>query len=286
MPLPPSRQCRVAAIAGHLCRHTGGAAGSEAAVAGVSADSSTGAQQPPDGDDQGNVIRRQKFDTVLPRVMRQNGIDMWIYVMRPWTPDPLRFEFGASEGVFIFTDRGGERIERAAFCRATEWNSDGALQDPGAYDIVSTEGMERDADGDESLSSTLTEIDLRFVGLAEFVRERNPKRIGINTTEELSLGAFQDGRQLGPHSSPLTDGMSYKDYVLLLAALDDEHASRVCSAEYVFVDYLAGRVEAEIDLYRQWCEANQTLRLHRDVISCCFYQDKLRTSTRKPRLFI
>ncbi|MGI0086143.1 MAG: hypothetical protein ACREBQ_13770, partial [Nitrososphaerales archaeon] len=29
-----------------------------------------------------NQIRREKFDTVLPEIMKKNDIDMWIYVMR------------------------------------------------------------------------------------------------------------------------------------------------------------------------------------------------------------
>ena len=61
----------------------------------------------------------------------------------------------------VRADRGGGRIERAAFSES--------VQDPGAFDIFEEEGMERESD------ASLTEIDLRFVGLEEFVRERNPR---------------------------------------------------------------------------------------------------------------
>ena len=33
-------------------------------------------------------IRREKFDLVLPEVMRANDVDMWIHVMRETIPDP------------------------------------------------------------------------------------------------------------------------------------------------------------------------------------------------------
>ena len=33
-----------------------------------------------------NQVRNSKFDTVLPQVMRDNEIDMWIHVMRPRPP--------------------------------------------------------------------------------------------------------------------------------------------------------------------------------------------------------
>ncbi len=62
-----------------------------------------------------NQIRRDKFDVILPQVMRKNDIDMWIHVMREAIPDPFGTqELGSSSGVFIFTDRGGDRIERRA----------------------------------------------------------------------------------------------------------------------------------------------------------------------------
>ena len=78
-----------------------------------------------------NHIRRERFYLLLPRVMREQDIDMWIHVIRPWSwggTDPLRYEFGSKSGVFVFTDRGGDRIERVVF--------QGSVQDPGAYDIV------------------------------------------------------------------------------------------------------------------------------------------------------
>jgi hypothetical protein len=70
---------------------------------------------PDDSAELENRIRHKKFDEALPRVMRDNNIDMWIHIMQPWIPDPLRFELGASSAVFIFTDRGENRIERIAY---------------------------------------------------------------------------------------------------------------------------------------------------------------------------
>ena len=78
-----------------------------------------------------NHIRLERFYLILPRVMRDHDIDMWIHVIRPWSwggTDPLRYEFGSKSGVFIFTDRGDDRIERVVF--------QGRVQDPEAYDIV------------------------------------------------------------------------------------------------------------------------------------------------------
>ena len=50
--------------------------------------------------------------------MRENGIDMWIHVMREAIPDSFGAdELGSTSGVFVFTDRGGDRIERAILGR-------------------------------------------------------------------------------------------------------------------------------------------------------------------------
>jgi hypothetical protein len=66
-------------------------------------------------------IRREKFDRILPEAMRENGIDMWIVAMREGHHDPLWELLGrgyvGTTGYFIFTDRGGDRIERIAVGR-------------------------------------------------------------------------------------------------------------------------------------------------------------------------
>jgi len=83
------------------------------------------------------------------------------------------------------------------------------------------------------------------VGLREFVAERDPKCIGVNYMDDLATASSSE-------AAPLTDGISYKDYNLLIEALGEKYAQRVCSAEYVIMDYLAGRVMEEIELYEQF----------------------------------
>ena len=63
-------------------------------------------------------IRLDKFEQVLPRAMRDNGIDMWIVAVKENHYDPLWKDLGRGYitgiGYYVFTDRGGDRIERAA----------------------------------------------------------------------------------------------------------------------------------------------------------------------------
>jgi Xaa-Pro aminopeptidase len=71
-----------------------------------------------------NLIRQEKLDIILPQAMRDNNIDMWIIVNKYGRFDPLSRELGGVgasdkwyQGKFraylVFTDRGGDKIERA-----------------------------------------------------------------------------------------------------------------------------------------------------------------------------
>ena len=63
-------------------------------------------------------IRLDKFEQVLPLAMRAPGIDMWIVAVKENHYDPLWEDLGRGYvtgiGYYVFTDRGGDRIERAA----------------------------------------------------------------------------------------------------------------------------------------------------------------------------
>ena len=189
-----------------------------------------------------NQIRREKFDRILPQAMRDNKIDMWIHVIRPWTPDPLAYEFGSNSGIFIFTDCCGDRIERIVFKFGRE------VEDPGAYDMIGSEDEDFDQQNyyapEAPEEAPEIELDYRFKGLGEFVAERDPKRIGINYSEKLALAE-------GSEMRPLTDGISHTDYIQLVKAFGDKYAKRMVSAEYLIIDYLSRRVKKEIELHRQ-----------------------------------
>lgn len=151
-------------------------------------------------------IRLDKFEHVLPLAMRAHGIDMWIVAVKENHYDPLWEDLGRGYvtgiGYYVFTDRGGDRIERAAL------GPNGYLiEQSGAYDIFAP-------------ASTL----------ASFVKERDPKRIGLNMSE-----------QIGP-----ADGLSHTMYQHLAATLGPQYAARFVSAERVVSDFRSRRVATEI----------------------------------------
>jgi Xaa-Pro aminopeptidase len=158
-----------------------------------------------------NQIRRDKFDYILPQAMRENGIDMWITVQKEGNYDPLWLDLGPGEigtgsiGFIIFTDRGGNRIERAALGIGGR-----EIRGSGAYDIFGSPD-----------------------GLKEFVTERDPKRIGVNMSENY-------GR---------ADGISHSEYEYLVRTLGKPYDSRIVSAEKLVSDFFCRRVASEIVVF-------------------------------------
>jgi hypothetical protein len=195
-----------------------------------------------------NQIRREKFNLVLPQVMRKNNVDMWIHVMRETIPDPFGAEeLGSTSGVFVFTDRGGDRIERAVLGR--RWGASHAgetwrvhwdtklVEECGAYDIIHDPVLVLQPPG-----GPMTEYDYRFKGLREFVQARDPKRIALNFKHD--LGPY-------PTTTRAQDGLSHTDYLLLAEELGDKYAGRIVSSERVMMDYIIRKVPSEIELLKK-----------------------------------
>jgi hypothetical protein len=180
--------------------------------------------------------------------MRNNDIDMWIHVMRETIPDPFgRGEFGSTSGVFVFTDRGGERIERAVLGRRwgdshagetwrVHWDTK-TVETCDCYDIVEPSILVRQPPGGPE-----TEYDYRFEGLREFVEQRDPQRIALNF--KLELGPY-------PTTTRAEDGLSHTDYLLLADEIGEGYASRIVSSEYVMMDYISRKVPSEIELLKE-----------------------------------
>jgi Xaa-Pro aminopeptidase len=105
-------------------------------------------------------------------------------------------------GYYVFTDRGRDRIERAAL-----GPSGYMVQESGAYDIFAPASS-----------------------LGAFVKERNPKQIGVNMSDEI-----------GP-----ADGLSFTMHRHLVKTLGEPYASRLVSAEKLVSEFRSRRVASEI----------------------------------------
>ena len=164
-----------------------------------------------------HLIRKEKLDFILPGAMRDNNVDMWIHVIRAGDSDPMAKDFGSVSGYIIFTDQGGDRIERALF---------GSSGHPDFFDIFGSREISRAIAGydygkqDPGIYDELT----------AFVAERDPKTIAVNTSDWLAVA----------------DGISYSQYLKLEKNLGPKYSERIVSAENVVTDFKVRRVQREV----------------------------------------
>jgi Xaa-Pro aminopeptidase len=167
-----------------------------------------------------NNILRWRLDNLIPTLMRSEGIDMWLIINRgEYHPDPIYWTMVPEPRIsggrhLIFYDRGGEGgVERlvASTGAMGEW-----------YGAAYTERKEDP-----------------FESLADFIRERNPRKIGINTSEHL-YWSFADGITA-----------TYKKK--LEQALGSELSSKLVSAEKLCIRWLETRSPHELSVYRHIC---------------------------------
>lgn len=178
-----------------------------------------------------HLMRREKLDLILPGAMRDNDVDMWIHVTRQGDPDPMAQQFGNAWGYIVFTDRGGGRIERALF-------GGGGNRD--FFDIFGSREIRMAIAGYDYGDQDFAIYD----ELRDFVAERDPTTIAVNTSDWLAIA----------------DGISHSQYVKLEKILGPEYSARIVSAENVITDFRVRRTQREIVAY-----AN-ALEIHRRIL--------------------
>ena len=167
------------------------------------------------------LITEQKYRDVLPRAMRNQGIDCWLILDREFNPDPILVDLGGDTGgvrtAHMFFDRG-TGIEKVVI------NSHGFRERiiPELFDEVIFYGYEP-----EGIAPHLKPV----------IEQRDPQRIGINCSPTL----------------PMADGLSYELRRFLEQVLGPKYSARMVSAELVARDYRTTRVPAEIEFYRRLC---------------------------------
>jgi Xaa-Pro aminopeptidase len=163
-----------------------------------------------------------RFEQVLPRIMRREGVDMWLVICREHAEDPVYTTlvphpsmFAWRLTMFVYTDRGAAGIERLTVNRY----GGGDLHK--AFPAYYTAAWEP-----ESLDP--------WARLAQIVRDRKPKKIAIN---ESGTFAFADG---------LTASLKTR----LVEALGPEYAGRLVSSERLAVGWLEARTTDELAFYK------------------------------------
>lgn len=172
-------------------------------------------------------ILRERLDTIVPRIMRERGVDMWILVARENFEEPVVRTMLDAESlaarrrtILIFHDRGaGLGVERMTVSRYGL----GDLFKP-AWDPA------REPD--------------QWARLAAIVRERSPRRIAVNSSR---LTAY-------------ADGMTLSAWEEMTEALGPALSKRLVRDEVLPVRWLETRTPTELALYPQ------LIRLTRAII--------------------
>ncbi|MFN8343049.1 MAG: M24 family metallopeptidase [Cyclobacteriaceae bacterium] len=165
-------------------------------------------------------LLEDRLRTLLPTLMRREGIDMWVVISREYNEDPVIktllpevWMAARRTTMLIAFDRGaGQELEFLAVAR---------------YDVgkMFKRAWDPDANPDQ------------WAQLGKIVAERNPKKIGVNKAP--SWG----------HA----DGLTANDYENFLRVLPAALKSHVVSAEKLAVAWLETRTEKEMAIYPQIC---------------------------------
>lgn len=171
--------------------------------------------------DQARVIDElldDRLRTLLPKLMRREGIDMWIIISREYNEDPVietmlpaTWMAARRTTMLVVYDKGTE-VEYLAVSR---------------YDVGKL--FKRAWDPDHQPD--------QWAQLAKLIEERNPKKIGINKSIHHGLA----------------DGISSNDYDELMKAINKKFHAHVVSAERLAISWLESRSEKEMIIYPQIC---------------------------------
>lgn len=171
--------------------------------------------------DQSRVIDEilaERLDNLLPTLMDRTGFDMWVVISREYNEDPVLKTMLPSTWLsarrttmlVFYRDAAKKSIEKLAIARYNVGES-----------IKASWDMQKFPD--------------QWDALADIVKTRNPKKIGINTS--LHFG----------HA----DGLDHTHYEMLQKELPKELQGRMVSAEPLAVAWLETRTEREMQIYPQ-----------------------------------
>ncbi len=164
-----------------------------------------------------NRIVEKRLDTLLPQLMREAKLDMWLVIAREYNDDPVFLSLvpkprmtARRTTILMFYDRGEAGVERLTVSRYPL----GELYE------AAWEG------GD---------LDAQWQRVAEIIADRNPKRIGINVSDEW----------------PVADGLSHGLYKKLTAALGKSLSARLVSSEQLAVRWMETRIPEEVEIWQR-----------------------------------
>lgn len=169
---------------------------------------------------------RHRLEHILPALMRQYGIDMWVIASREYNEDPVFFSlvsptmFAARRRtIYVFFDRGPDKgVERLAL---------GGGSQGGLYEVY------RDPDSGIELYG-----DSQWTLLRKLIDERKPDRIAINIS----------------HTHSFSDGLTAGEREQLEVAIGPANRAKLVRAEGLALDFVALRTPEMASTYQALME--------------------------------
>jgi Xaa-Pro aminopeptidase len=172
-----------------------------------------------------NDVLNDRYNTLLPELMRREGIDMWILISREYNEDPVMKTMLPAEWisarrrtVMVFFDTGKPLV---------------AFGKPGYEQVVEKMAIARYDVGLLKASWDLNVYPDQWDALLETITQRDPKKIAINVSPNYA------------HA----DGLSHNEYEQLVKKMPERYKSRIVSGERLAVAWLETRTTREMELY-------------------------------------
>lgn len=166
-------------------------------------------------------IQKDRFDNLLPKLMEETGIDMWVIITREYNEDPViktllppTWLNARRRTILAFHyDKKSKDLEKVAIARYSFGKN-----------IPSIWNKEEEPN--------------QMKALAKYIEEKNPEKIGLNFSDYFALA----------------DGIVKTDYELFLDNLPSKLSKRVVSAEELAIRWIETRTEKEMIIYDQLVE--------------------------------
>ena len=163
-----------------------------------------------------NRILAERLDAIIPAIMREQGIDLWLLVAREYFEEPVVASMLDAENmharrrtILIFHDPGdGKPIERLTVSRYGLGGLFAPAWDPSKQPD-------------------------QWQSVAEIIAARDPAKIAINTSDLYQFA----------------DGMTLSQYNKFVSALPGHLRERIVSGETLAIRWLETRTPSEMELY-------------------------------------
>ncbi len=161
-----------------------------------------------------NAMTRDRLETLLPTLMQETDIDMWIVINREYAEDPVYFTlvpqpaFAARRTTILVFHRHDDGFDMLTVNRYP-------LGEP--YEAAWEGG----------------DLDEQWQALADLIVERDPARIGINVSANW----------------PVADGLTHGLHDKLVSVLPEAMTERLVSAEDLVIRWIETRSAMEMEAY-------------------------------------